>query len=722
MTSAQPEYQPQPLELWGGLECTVVRIGNLYRDQIAETGHHTRIEDLDSIAQLGISTLRYPILWESIAPDNPNHCTWNWHDLRLERLRSLGIRPIAGLMHHGSGPRYSNLLDPQLPEMLARHADHVARRYPWLSLFTPVNEPLTTARFSGLYGHWYPHGTDVPTFLRTLMTQCRAVVLGMQAIRRSIPHAALVQTEDLGKAFCTPPMDYQAEYENERRWLSLDLLCGRIDRHHPWYGTFIESGITDRELAFFLDSPCPPDIVGINHYLTSERFLDHRVKRYPIYHRTRNTRHRYADVEAVRVDLPPGTTGPKARLREAWERYGLPIAITEAHHGGARDEQLRWLMEMWNAARDLKDEGMDLRAVTIWSLLGCVDWNSLLMERNGFYESGAFDVRCRPPHATALARAAKSLSSTGDYDHPVLDNPGWWHRGDRMYQPVQRIVVPRKQRRLAITGATGTLGHAFSRIGAVRGLSRILLSRDDMDIADAASVEAALDLHEPWAVINTAGYVRVDDAEHDAERCFRENAYGAETLATACAKRGIPYVMFSSDLVFDGKQGRAYVESDPVSPIGVYGTSKAEAERLVTAAYPHALIIRTSAFFGPWDHYNFLYTSLGKLKSGEQLEISDTTCISPTYVPDLANTVLDLLIDGASGVWHLANQGAVSWYEFISRAAAEAGLAVKNNLIRIEAATACSTALSSERGLLLPPLEKAIDRFILERYSTERIG
>ena len=143
----------QSLELWGGLECTVVRIGNEFRNQCQETGHFERITDLDAIAALGIRTLRYPVIWEMIASEHPDLCDWTWTDERFARLRELGIQPIAGLVHHGSGPRYTSLLDPNFPELLARHAERVAARYPWVEMFTPVNEPLTTARFSGLYGH-----------------------------------------------------------------------------------------------------------------------------------------------------------------------------------------------------------------------------------------------------------------------------------------------------------------------------------------------------------------------------------------------------------------------------------------------------------------------------------------------------------------------------------------------------------------------------------------
>lgn len=721
MIQTPPPAAARSLELWGGLECTVVRIRNRTRNQIAETGHLDRIADLDAIAALGLRTLRYPVLWETVAPDDPDRPDWRWHDERLHRLRALGIAPIAGLMHHGSGPAYTDLLDPALPEMLARHAARVAERYPWIDRYTPVNEPLTTARFSGLYGHWQPHGRDTQTFLRTLVVQCRAVVLAMRAIRRINPAAQLVQTEDLGKVFATPRLRYQADYENERRWLSLDLLCGRIDRRHPWHEIFVAHGVGEDELDCFVAAPCVPDIVGINHYLTSERYLDHRVEDYPACHAARNGRHAYADVEAVRAGLPPGDIGPQARLREAWGRYGLPLAVTEAHHGGPRDEQLRWLIEVWNAATTLRAQDVDLRAVTVWSLLGCVDWNSLLVESHRHYECGVFDTRCTPPRPTALARAATALATSGRYEHPVLDSGGWWRRNARPYRPAPTrastpapAVLAAPPRCIAIAGATGTLGQAFARVCEHRGLPYELLRRADMDIADAGLVEAALALHRPWAVINAAGYVRVDHAEHEADRCFRENTFGAETVARACARLGIPYVTFSSDLVFDGQLGRAYIESDSVCPRGTYGESKAEAERRVAEVWPQALVIRTSAFFGPWDRFNFVHAALRALAAGQRIEASDEIYVSPTYVPDLANGVLDLLIDGTTGVWHLANQGEMSWHELALRAARAAGVAAAS-LRRTRDGDRGVTALTSERGLILPHVDGAIERFVRER-------
>src|SRR3712207_5897013 len=129
-------------------------------------------------------------------------------------------------------------------------------------------------------------------------------------------------------------------------------------------------------------------------------------------------------------------------------------------------------MEVWKAAKTVKAEGADIRAVTVWSLFGTVDWNSLLVRRNGVYEPGPFDVRGPAPRMTALARAAKSLAQEGAYNHPVLDRPGWWRRDSRFYRPTRQKSGPRlagAPRSLLITGATGTLGRALSRVCDVRG-------------------------------------------------------------------------------------------------------------------------------------------------------------------------------------------------------------------------------------------------------------
>jgi dTDP-4-dehydrorhamnose reductase len=268
-------------------------------------------------------------------------------------------------------------------------------------------------------------------------------------------------------------------------------------------------------------------------------------------------------------------------------------------------------------------------------------------------------------------------------------------------------------RRLLVTGATGTLGNAFARICDVRALPFCLTDRDELDICDEDSIEAALDAKQPWAVINTAGFVRVADAERERGACFAWNADGPERLARACATRGIPLVTFSSDLVFGGRLGRPYVEDDEVSPIGTYGESKAEAERRVLAAHDGALVVRTSAFFGPWDRYNFAWAVVSALAAGETFTASSRNRVSPTYVPDLCHAALDLLIDGETGIWHLANQGAASWHDFACRIAEAAGFD-SALVVADERGPGSATILSSHRGMHLRSLDEAIADYARE--------
>jgi dTDP-4-dehydrorhamnose reductase len=710
-----------PIELWGGAESTIVRLGEEYRDQAAETGHKARRGDIDLMADLGLTTVRFPILWEAVAPERPDKLDFGWTDDRLAMLRERGIKVIGGLLHHGSGPRYTELLDPDFPKKLGDYAAHVAERYPWIEMWTPVNEPLTTARFSALYGHWYPHTRDRGLFLRALVNECKGTLEAMRAIRRHVPEAKLVQTEDLGRCFSTAPLRYQANFENERRWLSLDLLAGRIDPKHSMHKLLLGAGIGWEEIEAFAEGEAKPDILGINHYLTSERFLDHRLHLYPEHFQGGNGRESYADAEAVRVKRLEDETGVGPRLREAWDRYRIPIAITEVHHGCHRDEQLRWFVEVWNTAHQLREEGVDLRAVTIWSLFGNVDWRFLLTQKKGLYDTGAFDARGEAPRPTVIAKAAKALARGEKFDHPALDSPGWWRRAPRLY-PWSGCCRPMDWggRKLLITGATGTLGNAFARICDERALPFCLTTRAELDICDPSSVVAAIGGHRPWAVINTAGFVRVADAEAEEEACMAWNAAGAENLAKACAEAEIPLVTFSSDLVFDGRLGRPYVEDDQTSPIGAYGRSKAEAERRVLAAGGSPLVVRTSAFFGPWDRYNFAWHVLTALARGETVSACSRTTVSPTYVPDLCHASLDLLVDGETGLWHLANDGAVTWHEFARRIAEGAGFDPAS-VIAEEGAEERSTILSSRRGMMLRSFDEALADWLAQVCELEEV-
>ncbi|HUS17541.1 MAG TPA: dTDP-4-dehydrorhamnose reductase, partial [Chloroflexia bacterium] len=121
-----------PLEIWAGVECTVNRVGDFYFDQLAASGHAGRAADLSLIKSLGVKTVRYPVLWELIAPNGLRQADWTWADERLGQLQALGIEPIVGLVHHGSGPKSTSLVEPSFAPWLAEFAAAVADRYPWL--------------------------------------------------------------------------------------------------------------------------------------------------------------------------------------------------------------------------------------------------------------------------------------------------------------------------------------------------------------------------------------------------------------------------------------------------------------------------------------------------------------------------------------------------------------------------------------------------------------
>lgn len=712
-----------PLELWGGVECTVNRVGAQWFDQVELTGHGRRLGDLDAIAALGVTALRYPVLWERTMPDREGEADWRWADERLHRLRALGVRPVVTLLHHGSGPRYTSLDDPDFPRRLAAYARAVAERYPWVTDYTPINEPLTTARFSGLYGHWYPHGRDDVTFVRCLLHEIAGIGQAMREIRAVQPAARLILTDDLGFTAGTPLLAYQAVFENERRWLGADLLCGRVDEAHPLYRYLTAGGHADRgALQRLSDEPCPPDVIGINHYLTSNRWLDEKMSKYPERFHGGNGRHDYADVEAVRVAAAPVVTRG-ALLRQAHERYGIPLAVTEAHlGGGTREDQVRWLTDAWEEAQVLRQDGVDVRAVTAWALLGLFDWHCLVTRCEGRYEAGAFDVRSAAPRPTMVARAIGALARTGEYRHPVRQVPGWWRQPARFLFPAALADPPAcavDRGGILIAGARGTLGRAFARVCEARGLPYTCLSRRELDIADPASVRAALDLHGPWAVINAAGYVRVDDAEQDRERCRRENLVGAVLLARACADRHLPYLTFSSDLVFDGRLDH-FVEGSRTRPLNYYGLTKQAAERAMRLAGGNGLIVRTSAFFGPWDDANFAAEALRAAAAGRTIAAADDVWVSPTYVPELVHTALDLLLDGEHGVWHLANEAAITWADLTLAVVRAAGLPAELVVGRPAAAMGWAarrpprSVLRSSRGALLSPLDTAIARYFQE--------
>jgi dTDP-4-dehydrorhamnose reductase len=430
--------------------------------------------------------------------------------------------------------------------------------------------------------------------------------------------------------------------------------------------------------------------------------------------------------------------GIERLLLATCERYGLPVAITECHNGCTREEQMRWLGETWDAAKRLRQRGAPVVAVTAWSLLGAFDWNRLLTVDGGHYEVGVFDIRApEGPRPTAVAALCRQLADEGSGRatadrHPVTAGPGWWSRDIRyIYEPVRPETARGRRswrhhggaeaRPILITGASGALGQALARAAEHRGLPFVLTDRRELAIEDPSAIERALARFDPWAVVNAAGFSRVDEAEGAPQACLEANGVAVERLVQACDRHGVRLVGFSSDLVFDGysagaRARRPYLETDAPNPLNVYGRSKAIAEQAMLAG-ADALMIRAGPVFSPDDTSNFAHQAVKALNRRQVFAAVGDLTISPTYVFDLVEHTLNLLIDGERGIWHLANVGEISWADFARRLAV--ALRLDERLVQSVPATAFGSAasrpacaaLGSARGALMPTLDSAIAHY-----------
>jgi dTDP-4-dehydrorhamnose reductase len=680
------------LELWGGYECTVNRVRDTWYDQTICSGHEKRLSDLELFAGLGMRSLRYPALWERMSPGDPSECDFSWTDERMAELRRLGINPIVTLCHHGSGPRHTNLLEGSFATGLATHAGRVARRYPWIRDWTPVNEVLTTARFSALYGYWYPHTTDERLFWIALLNEVDATRLSMRAIRQVNPHARLIQTDDLGYCHATAPLQREADFQNERRWMGWDLLCGKVVPGHALWDRLEAFGLGDR-LRTIADDPCPPDILGINHYLSSERLLDHRVELYP--HRSLADKEigdcagiPYVDIDAVRHMAEP-PLGLPTLLRQAWQRYGIPIAVTECHNGATRDEQVRWFVEVWQAAQELRSSGMDLRAVTAWALLGSFDWNRMVTRFSGHYEPGVFDVRGGDVRPTLMARVLQRLGQGQPVHAAPLATEGWWRRArtgpsKKRYEmdPADRIVDGPQP--LLIVGDDGPLTHLAWRACETRGLHYI---RQEGDLQEC------LQTLQPWAVLDTR------DREGLAGPRRREpDAHGARSsVAATCARQGVPCAVFTS----------------------AFGPGLA-AEALSLRG---VLVARTGPVFVPWDAGSAPARWLDRLDCGEAIELEGHAPWHAVYGPDLLDGVLDLLLDGVEGGINFVPRERCTSLELAQHLAEVAGRPLERVALRAgAAATSPGDSDIHHRPSFMPPNETTLERFVRERRLARSEG
>jgi len=262
---------------------------------------------------------------------------------------------------------------------------------------------------------------------------------------------------------------------------------------------------------------------------------------------------------------------------------------------------------------------------------------------------------------------------------------------------------------IAITGGSGQLGSALR--DAFAGREIVAPSHAELAFEDAGAVARLLDEARPDVLINCAAFHHVDTCEREPERAFAINALAVDAAAAACALRGIAFATVSTDYVFDGKLGRAYVEYDAVNPLTAYGASKAAGEFLVRRHGKRHYIVRTSGVFGTVGTSSKGYTLIDKVllqgERGEPTRMVADMVFSPSYAPDVARAVRDLIDAQAFGTHHVTSGGACSWYEFVHAAFERSGL----SSAPLEAVTYAQLNNPTRRPMFSPLRNTTFDEF-----------
>jgi len=223
--------------------------------------------------------------------------------------------------------------------------------------------------------------------------------------------------------------------------------------------------------------------------------------------------------------------------------------------------------------------------------------------------------------------------------------------------------------KVAVIGANGQLGQDVTSAFAAQGHEVAALNHSEMAVESSESVRAALDACRPELVINTAAFTNVDRCEDEAIQAFVINAAGARNVALAAQALGAKLIQISTDYVFDGEKGSAYVETDPPRPLSVYGNSKLAGEFCVRAAVPRHFVVRVSGIYG---HHlcrgkggpNFVDTMLARGRKGEEIRMVDDQIATPTPTAEIARQLVALSQTTEYGIYHATSEGCCSWYEF----------------------------------------------------------
>jgi dTDP-4-dehydrorhamnose reductase len=218
--------------------------------------------------------------------------------------------------------------------------------------------------------------------------------------------------------------------------------------------------------------------------------------------------------------------------------------------------------------------------------------------------------------------------------------------------------------KILVTGANGQLGKELKELSASAPLFEfVFLSRTDLPIHHFELVRNYFNTIQPAYCINCAAYTAVDKAEEEKELAFQVNGEAVGVLAAVCKEHNTKLILISTDYVFDGNATTAYTENFPPHPVNVYGASKLEGERQATQLNPDVIIIRTSWLYSSYGK-NFVKTILRLLKEKNEISVVNDQVGSPTYAADLAEVIIEIILNWTSGVYNFSNEGIITWYDF----------------------------------------------------------
>ncbi len=282
-------------------------------------------------------------------------------------------------------------------------------------------------------------------------------------------------------------------------------------------------------------------------------------------------------------------------------------------------------------------------------------------------------------------------------------------------------------RRVLLLGGSGQLGGEIRR--AWTGLDLVSPRHADLDITDTGSVADAIQRHAPDALVNCAAFHNVERCEAEPQNAFDANALAVNVMAEACARSGVLFMTLSTDYVFDGERERPYTEAEQPNPINAYGISKYAGELLVSRLQSAAYIVRTCGVYAKRAStskgHTFIDRIITQARSGERLRVVRDQTVSPTYAAHLAHELLSLLQSGAPyGLYHIVNEGSVTWYDYASEALRIAGIdqpiepvsyADWPSTVRRPAYSALDNAKLHAMGMTMPSWRDGIAAYMRER-------